>query len=87
MDSNRHTLKVWAGWLLRFGLGLIFLTKGLVAWFNPSEFRDLLSTSFLHTLIGQTDWFTFVIAVNDTLLFLLILSGRWHTVVTAWASL
>lgn len=85
--ATRPTRALSPEFLLRLGLGLIFLTNALTAWFYPSEFRDLLAASYLHTLIGNTDWFTNVIATNDTLLFLMILSGKWRRNVAIWASL
>lgn len=73
--------------LLRIGLGLLFLTNAVTAWFNPDEFREILSTSFLGMLFGPTDWLIPVIGINDTVLGLLIMSGWWRTITAIWASL
>ena len=71
--------------LFRLGLSGIFLANSLVAWFLPDEFKDLVVGSNLATLLGTPSFLTHVIGVNDVLLFLLILSGKWRHLVALWA--
>ncbi|MBI4088837.1 hypothetical protein HY415_01950 [Candidatus Kaiserbacteria bacterium] len=71
----------------RLGLASFFLANSLIAWFSPSEFIELLGNSPLASAIAAPEFWIPVIGVNDALLFLLILSGRWQKVIAVWSGL
>lgn len=73
--------------LLRVGLSSIFLLNSLNALFSPGEFLELLEKNQLASVIANPHFWLYVIAVNDGLLFLLILFGRWRRIVAIWSTL
>lgn len=73
--------------LFRFGLSIIFLLNSLVAWFSPEEFLELLGKNPLASAIISPHFWIYIIGINDGLLFLFILFGRWRKGVTIWATL
>ena len=73
--------------LFRIGLSAFFLANSVTAWFMPDEFKSTLESNSLMAHIGHASLFVKVIGVNDGLLFLLILSGKYRKVVATWASL
>lgn len=73
--------------LFRFGFSSIFLANSLTAWLAPNEFTELLKSNSLVSMIAGSGFWISVIGVNDGLLFLLILSGRWRKAVAVWAAL
>lgn len=72
--------------LFRLGLSSVFLVNSLTAWFSPTEFIDLLKSNSLVSAIASPDFWIPLIGINDGLLFLIILLGRWHKVVAVWAA-
>ena len=73
--------------LFRVGLSSFFLLGSQAAWFSPGEFLELLEGNLLASAIATPQFWVYVIGVNDALLFLLILSGRWRKGVAVWAAL
>lgn len=73
--------------LFRLGLSSVFLVNSLTAWLSPDEFVELLKNNPLASAIASPGFWIPVIGINDGLLFLLILSGRWRRVIAAWAAL
>lgn len=77
---------VLSSWFFRVGFAGIFLANALVAWFTPGDFLMLIQDNVLVQLTGYPHVYIMVAGVNDLLLALLILSGRWPRVVYVWAS-
>ncbi len=73
--------------LFRLGLGGIFLANSVTAWVASGEFRGALMANSLTSSIGHTDFLIKLIGVNDALLFLIILSGKYRKLAAVWASL
>lgn len=73
--------------LFRIGLGGIFLTNSVTAWFSPDEFRELITSNTVTSHIGHPDLLIKLIGINDASLFLLILSGKYRKLAAAWGSL
>ncbi|GEM_PF-2503474 len=71
----------------RFGLSIVFLLNSLTAWFSPDEFLELLKNNPLASAIANPQIWIYIISINDALLFLLILSGRWRKTIAIWAAL
>lgn len=69
----------------RLGLSSIFLVNSLTAWFSPDKFLELLKNNLLASAIANSQFWVYVIGINDALLFLLILSGRWRKTIAIWA--
>lgn len=63
--------------LLRFGLGIVFLANALAAFFAPSEFIELIRNSFVvHLLPIRPEIFVpLVIGLNDGIVALLLFFG------------
>ena len=72
--------------LFRLGLSTIFLLNSLTAWFSPDEFLELLDKSPLASAIASPHFWIYIIGINDGLLFLLILFGRWRKGIAIWAA-
>ena len=64
--------------LFRLGLGGIFLANSVVAWMASEVFREVLTNNSLTSSIGHANFLINLIGVNDALLFLLILSGKYR---------
>ena len=85
--KNLFTKKSTLCFLFRFGLSSVFLVNSLTAWFSPTEFIELLKSNSLVSLIAGPGFWIPLIGINDSLLFLIILLGRWRKVVAIWAAL
>ena len=71
----------------RLGFAGVFLINSLTAWLEPAAFSALLShgpTALLTRAVGLGPLLT-IIMVNDLVLGVLILTGRWKAHVLAWA--
>lgn len=73
--------------LIRFGLGIIFLANSLVAFFAPSEFIELINNSFVSNLIPLRPevFVPLVIGLNDGIVALLLFFGIATRRVGLWA--
>ncbi len=71
----------------RLGLASIFLANSLTAWISPNEFVELLKNNLMASALANPEFWVRVIGVNDGLLFLLILLGRWRKVIAVWAAI
>lgn len=74
--------------LIRLGLACAFLANALTAFFLPAEFQELVSGSFLATILPiSVATFVIFIGINDLLLAGLLFFG-WHPSYAAtWAAL
>lgn len=72
--------------IFRAGLGSIFLVNSLTAWISADEFLDLIKNNALASVIAKPEILVRIAGINDGLLFLLILSGRWRKIVAVWAA-
>ena len=74
--------------LIRFGLGVIFIANALVAFFSPSEFVELIKSSFVANLlpISPESFVPIVIGINDSIVGLLLISGFATRRVALWAT-
>ena len=72
--------------LIRFGLGIIFITNALVAFFAPTEFIELIKNSFITNLlpISPGKFVLIVIGLNDSIVGLLLISGFATRRVAGW---
>lgn len=77
-------LKSYKPWLFRIGLSSFFLVNSVIAWTASNEFKDLLSSNRLTSIIGHPDLLLKLIGINDALLFLLILSGKFRKLAVVW---
>lgn len=76
--------------ILRVGLGLVFLSNALAAWFSPGEFKELVEGSFLIHLFPSINSSVFVtlILINDSLLALTFLFNlQFIKKALVWASI
>ena len=75
--------------LIRFGLGIIFIANALVAFFAPAEFIELIENSFVVNLlpIRPEVFVPIVIGLNDSIVGLLLISGFATRRVAVWATL
>lgn len=75
--------------LIRFGLGIIFIANALVALFAPAEFIELINNSFVANLLPiRPEFFVpIVIGFNDFIVGLLLMSGFATRRVAVWATL
>lgn len=71
----------------RIGMGLVFIINSVTAIMQPSSFRKLIESNFLAHAIGHTQIMLYIIAVNDALLGMLIVSGIKRKYIYAWAGL
>lgn len=74
-------------YLIRFGLGVIFIANALTAIFAPNEFIELIKNSFVSTLLPmRPEIFVWaVIGLNDLIVGLLLISGFATRRVALWA--
>lgn len=74
--------------LIRFGLGIIFLANALMAFFAPAEFIELINDSFIAYLlpISPEIFVPTVIGLNDSIVGLLLIYGVTIRRVAAWAA-
>lgn len=75
--------------LIRFGLGIIFIANALVAFFAPSEFIELIKNSFVASIlpISPEAFAPIVIGLNDSIVALLFITGIATRRVALWAML
>ena len=75
--------------LIRLGLGTIFIANGLAAFFAPAEFVELVSNSFVaHFLPVSPETFVGIgIALNDSIVGLLLIVGIATRRTAIWAML
>ncbi len=75
--------------LIRLGLGIIFIANALVALFAPTEFIELIKNSFVVNLlpIRPEVFVPIVIGLNDSIVGLLLISGFATRRVAMWATL
>lgn len=75
--------------LIRFGLGVIFIANALVAFLAPTEFVELIKNSFVANLLPvRPELFVpIVIGLNDSIVGLLLISGFTTRRVALWATL
>lgn len=77
-------LKSYRPWLFRIGLSSFFLANSVTAWVASDEFRELIDQNKLTSAIGHPDLLLKLIGINDALLFLLIVSGKFRKLAVAW---
>jgi hypothetical protein len=72
--------------LFRVGFAGVFLVNAALALLEPAGFETLMRNSSMSAFIGSSiaPWL-WLIAVNDVLIGVLILSGRWRNAVLAWS--
>lgn len=87
ITGNLPIKKSTLNFLFRLGLSSFFLINSLAAWFAPNEFLELLGANQLASAIADPQFWVYVIGINDGLLFLLILFGRWSKLIAIWAML
>jgi len=75
--------------LIRLGLGVIFIANALVAFFAPAEFIELVENSFVVNLLPiRPELFVpIVIGLNDSIVGLLLLSGFATRRIALWATI
>jgi hypothetical protein len=81
---NKRFLETKRDLLLRLGVGGFFLTNSVAAWIGSNEFRDIIGSHAWLTNLVNANVLIKVIGVNDGLLFLLILSGKWRKLAAIW---
>lgn len=74
--------------LIRLGLGIIFIANALMAFFAPAEFIELIENSFVASIIpiSPEAFVPIVIGLNDSVVGLLLISGFATRRVAAWAT-
>lgn len=72
-------------WVFRIGFATIFLSNTWTALVDPQGFVKLMEGNFLARMVGHFEVQVYIIAINDFLLGLLILSGFKRRLVYAWA--
>lgn len=75
--------------LIRFGLGIIFIANALVAFFAPTEFVEVIENSFVANFlpISPEAFVPIVVGLNDSIVGLLLISGFATRRVAVWATL
>lgn len=73
------------GLTFRMGFASIFLINSINAWLQPNDFIKLIENNPIIGLVGHIDLMVALIAVNDLILGILILSGRLKKLVYAWS--
>jgi hypothetical protein len=73
--------------IFRIGFAGVFLINSLVAIVDPGGFVKLMQNSFMGNFIQDFTPFVWMIVLNDLVLGMLILSGRWSHYVLAWSGL
>ena len=74
--------------LIRFGLGVIFIANALAAFFAPAEFIELIENSFIVNFlpISPEVFVGLGIVLNDSVVGLLLISGIATRPVAVWAT-
>ncbi|OYV27147.1 MAG: hypothetical protein B7W98_02385 [Parcubacteria group bacterium 20-58-5] len=75
--------------LIRFGLGVIFIANALTAFFAPAEFTEIIKNSFVANFlpISPEAFVGIVIGFNDAIVGLLLISGFATRRVAVWATM
>jgi hypothetical protein len=80
-------LDIFLDWAFRLGLGSVFIINSLTALIQPDGFRKLIEHNFIAQSVGHYQLQLYIIAVNDMLLGLILLSGFKKKYVYAWAGI
>ena len=73
--------------LIRFGLACIFLANSIIAFTLPEEFTDLITGSFVASIVPlSVASIVTLIGINDMIVALLLLSGWKTQKVGTWAT-
>ncbi len=72
--------------IIRIGLGLVFLANSYTAFISPDELNGLISESFLASLPVNLDLLIRFIGVSDGIVAVLLLIGKGQKYVAAYAS-
>lgn len=74
--------------IIRIGLGIVFLANALTAIFEPTQFTELLDTSFIGGILPiSAAALTKLIALNDTIVAILLLTSHGGRRLYVWAAL
>ena len=75
--------------LIRFGLGTIFIANALAALLAPAEFVELIKNSFVANIlpISPETFVSVIVGLNDSMVGLLLISGFATRRVAIWATL
>lgn len=74
--------------IVSIGLGLVFLTMSLTAFFSPQEFTDLINDSFLPNVIPlSAATFMIIIGISDLVVALSLIFGKFQKYILVWAML
>ena len=75
--------------LIRFGLGIIFIANALAAFFASAEFIEVIENSFVANIlpISPEVFVGIFIGFNDAIVGLLIISGFATRRVAIWATI
>ncbi len=75
--------------LIRFGLGIIFIANALAAFFAPAEFIEVIENSFVANIlpISPEVFVGIFIGFNDAIVGLLLISGFATRRVAIWATI
>jgi hypothetical protein len=80
-------LDIFLDWAFRLGLGSVCIINSLTALIQPDGFRKLIEHNFIAQSVGHYQLQLYIIAVNDMLLGLILLSGFKKKYVYAWAGM
>lgn len=75
--------------LIRLGLGIVFLANALTAFFAPDEFIDLIGKSFIANIlpIHPATLVQIIIGSNDFIVAMLLIAGIATRRIAVWAVL
>ena len=75
--------------LIRIGLGIIFVANALTAFFAPAEFTEIIKNSFVANFlpISPEAFVGIVIGFNDAIVGLLLIGGIATRRVAIWATI
>jgi uncharacterized membrane protein YphA (DoxX/SURF4 family) len=73
--------------IFRIGFASVFLINAAIAVVDPGGFVKLMQGSFLGGFVRDFSPFVWMISLNDFVIGVLVLSGRWRTWVLAWSGL
>ncbi len=81
-------LKRFSPQIISIGLGIIFLANSYTAFFSPSEFKELITNSFLVSLVPiSAEMFVKFIGISDGLVGALLILGLFRKYVSLYAGL
>ena len=73
-------------YLLSAALGVTFLSNSLSGFFTPDEFTGIIQHAFLfNKVLDVIPFFVTLIGVNDLIVCVLLLSGKFPKVTAWWA--